>query len=181
MPQIQTIQYAKFVLQKDDLLFLNRIELTADDVLRFLRSVLSHAKHVDKHGILYDVGMEYSGFKILEKKGKFVQIFANSRSSNWELIGHKGFAFEAVFYNLQGKCRGKYIVFYQPYSLEYFLVKKSCIKMRYLCPLIRFDPKPVVKYVFTIGEARVKRYFWVGRHQIRAYSELILARISRDE
>lgn len=171
-----TLEYSKFVLQKDDLLFLNRIQLDDRNVLTFLRSVMPHSERQGKNETLYNVGLGEMSFKITKKKGLFVQTFPSREMGNrWALFGHKGFAYEAIMYDKNGRKNGKYVLFYEPYSLEYHLVKKSRIKLKALVRYVHFGEKPIVKYTFVIGNKRVKRYFYISRRSIRAFGERVLA------
>lgn len=183
MSETKAFIYTKQCFEKEDVFFLNRIELSSVDVLRFLHAVLPHK--LGNSYVLYDTGLPSFGFKIASKRGKFVKIRAILQSHiHTDFIGRKGFVFKVKMYMILPEAKmkfcGHYRIFYQPYSLEYFIFRKGCFKCSSLRKFFQFGDKPVVKYVFKAGNERIKRYFKVGRRAIRAYKELILSPMAED-
>lgn len=163
--------YFKLVFPKEALSFMNRIQLLQSDVLQFLQSNLPHAENRLKNGILYATGDEQFSFRLLDRKGTFVKLYPTGHSSPYfDLSGCKGFTFQAVMYNNRRKI-GKYVVFYEPYSLNCSIIARKLVLCRTMAKRFHFGDKPVVKYVFNFKNERVKRYFYVERRGIRAYGE----------
>lgn len=167
--------YFKLTFHREALLFLNRIELSQKNVLQFLQSNLPHAEKQFKSSVLYAADEMTFSFRFLNRKGKFVKLHAPQHCAPyWDGNKCKGFAFQAVMYEKQQKI-GRYVVFYEPYSLSCYVIAQKSARCRTLVKYFHFGAKPVVKYVFNFNNERIKRYFRVEHRGIRAYGERHLA------